>query len=338
MPTSKSPQPQQNIAQGCSSGHPSICARALPAFLFLFSLQLVASCGNDSAGVEVVTPVTITVTPTDLVLNTGASAQLEATVHDSDGRLLPGLAVQWSSSAPEIVSVSQAGIVAALAVGRATIGAYSDQSVGFGRVVVQPGFGIPVSSTNGWLVVTEVGSLAPGCVGNEGGLRMDGSRDCSHAGISRYSLDLADADQWTGAALGTPAPEVVAAADGTITDICIQPPSEVTCGDNGPFVLIEHEGGFSTFYAHLDPGSVSLRRKTAVQQGQRLGTMGVYGGFPAPWLHFELRYENMGSMAASVLDPVHVSGRRMRDYRAGDGPDFLDAQRSGVSERPSRRS
>jgi murein DD-endopeptidase MepM/ murein hydrolase activator NlpD len=90
-------------------------------------------------------------------------------------------------------------------------------------------------------------------------------------------------------------------------------------------VLIEHDGGFSTVYAHLDPGSVSLRRKTAVQQGQRLGTMGVYGGFPAPWLHFELRYENTGSVAASVLDPVQVSGRRMRDYRAGDGLDFLDA-------------
>ncbi|HZA97784.1 MAG TPA: peptidoglycan DD-metalloendopeptidase family protein [Gemmatimonadales bacterium] len=289
---------------------------------------MVASCGDDSAGVEVVAPLTITVTPTDLVLSTGASAQLEATVHDSDGRLLPGHAVQWSSSAPEIVGVSQTGIVTALAVGRATIGAYRDQSVGFGRVAVQPGFRIPVSSTSRWLVVTEVGSLEPGCVGNEGGLRIDGSRDCSHAGVSRYSLDLADADQWTGAAPGTPAPEVVAAADGTITDICIQPPSEVTCGDNGPFVLIAHEAGFSTVYAHLDPGSVSLRRKTAVQQGQRLGTMGAYGAFHSPWLHFELRYENSGSMAASVLEPVQVSGRRMRDYRAGDGRDSLHARRS----------
>jgi hypothetical protein len=324
--TSKSSQPQQNIAQGRSPGR--VSARALPAFLFLFSLQLVVSCRDDSAGVEVVTPVTITVTPSDLVLSIGASAQLEATVHDSDGRLLPGRAVQWSSSAPEIVSVSQTAIVTGLAVGRATIGAHSHLSVGFAQVVVRPGFGIPISSTSRWLVVTEVGSSASGCVGNEGGLRIDGSWDCSHGGISRYSLDLADADQWTGAAPGSPAPEVVAAADGTIIDICIQPPSEVTCGDNGVFVLIEHEGGFSTIYAHLDPGSVSLRRKTAVQQGERLGTMGAYGAFPAPWLHFELRYENQGSMAAAVLEPVEVSGRRMRDYKAGDGPDFLHAQRS----------
>ena len=302
-------------------------ARALPA-LVLFLLPLVASCGDDSAGVEVVTPVTITVTPADLVLTTGAGAQLEATVHDSDGQLLPGRAIQWSSSAPEIVSVSRTGIVTALAVGRATIGAYHEQSVGFGRVVVQLDFRIPVSRPSRWLVVTEVGSLAPGCAGNEGGLRIDESRDCSHAGISRYSLDLADADQWTGAAPRTPAPEVVAAADGTITDICIQPSTEVTCGANGPFVLIEHEGDFSTVYAHLDPSSVSLRRKTAVQRGQRLGTMGVYGAFPAPWLHFELRHENKGSRAASVLQRVQVGGRSMRDYKAGDGPAFLHAPRS----------
>jgi hypothetical protein len=297
--------------------------------LLLLPLQLVASCGDDSAGVEVVTSVTITVTPADLVLTTGARAQLEATVHDSDGRVLPGRAVQWSSSAPEVVSVSQTGIVTALAFGRATIGAYIEQSVGFGRVVVQPGFSIPVSGTRRWLVVTEVGSSAPECAGSEGGLRLDGSRDCSHAGVSRYSLDLAAADQWTGAAPGSPALEVVAAADGTISDVCVQPPSEVTCGDNGPFVLIEHEAGFSTVYAHLDPGSVSLRRKTAVQQGQRLGTMGGYGALPAPWLHFELRYENSGSMGMSVLEAVQVSGRRMRDYRAGDGAgaDFLPNNR-----------
>jgi hypothetical protein len=303
-------------------------ARALQVLLVLLPLQLFVSCGDDSAGVEILTPVTITVTPTDLVLTTGARAQLEATVHDSDGQLLPGRGVRWSSSAPEIVSVSQTGVVTALAVGRATIGAYHEQSVGFGRVVVQLDFRIPVSHPGRWLVVTEVGSMTPGCAGNEGGLRIDESRDCSHAEISRYSLDLAAADQWTGAAPRTPAPEVVAAADGTITDICIQPPTEATCGGNGPFVLIEHEGDFSTVYAHLDPSSVSLRRKTAVRRGQRLGTMGVYGAFPAPWLHFELRHENQGSRAASVLERVQVSGRSMRDYKAGDGPAFLHAQRS----------
>jgi hypothetical protein len=274
------------------------------------------ACADDSTNVEVVEPVKITVTPADLVLTTGASASLQAVVHDSKGNLLPDRAIQWSSSAPEIVSVTRSGLVTALAVGRATIGAYSEQSVGFGRVVVQLNFRLPVAGNHRWLVVTEAGTAALECAGREGGLRIDESRDCSHSGISRYSLDLADAAQWSGTLPSDSAPEVVAAADGTITDICIQPPSEVTCGANGPFVLIEHDGGFSTIYAHLAPVSVSLRRKTAVRGGQLLGRMGAYGPFPAPWLHFELRHENEG--ASAVLEKVLVSGRGLRDYRAGD--------------------
>jgi hypothetical protein len=293
-------------------------SRVLPILLILLTSRYLASCGEDSAGVEAVSSVRITVIPSDLVLNPGASARLEVTVHDGEGELLEDREISWSSSNPSIVSVSQAGVVTALDVGRALIGAYSEQSVGFARVVVPLNFRLPVSSTSRWLVVTEAGSLAPECSGSEGGLRLDGGRDCSHAGLSRYSLDLADADQWTGAEPAAPAPEVVAAADGTITDICIQPPGEVTCGRDGPFILIEHTGGFTTFYAHLDPGSVSLRRKTAVRRGQPLGTMGAWGTDPAPWLHFELRYENKGASEASVLEPVTVNGRRMRDYRAGD--------------------
>ena len=285
--------------------------------LVLLSIPYVASCGEDSASVEVISPVQITVNPSEVVLTIGASTQLEASVHGGSGELLGGREIQWSSSAPEIASVTRTGIVTALEVGRARIEAYTDQSVGFSRVVVPLNFRLPVSGPGRWLVVTETGSPAPECSGNEGGLRIDGSRDCSHGGISRYSLDFADAEQWTGASPASPPREVVAAGDGTITDVCLQPPSQITCGSNGPFVLIEHAGGFSTIYAHLDPSSVSLRRKTAVQQGQSLGTMGAWGADRAPWLHFELRHENQGSSAASVLERVYLGGRAMGEYRAG---------------------
>lgn len=305
----------------------SASSRVPQVFLVLLNIQYVASCGEDSAGIEVVSPVQITVTPSELVLTIGASVQLEASVHDGAGELLGGREIQWSSSAPEIASVTQTGVVTALDAGRARIEAYTEQSVGFSRVVVPVTFRLPVSSAGRWLVVTETGSPAPECGGKEGGLRLDGSRDCSHGGVSRYSLDFADADQWTGALPAAPPREVVAAADGTITDVCLEPPSQITCGSNGPFVLIEHAGGFSTMYAHLDPSSVSLRRKTAVQRGQSLGTMGVWGADRAPWLHFELRYENQGSSAASVLEPVYVGGRAMRGYRAGDGSSTGPASR-----------
>jgi hypothetical protein len=269
----------------------------------------VAACESDSPGVQALPVVTVTVTPAELTLNVGASATLTATVHDGEGRPLADREIKWSSSAPKIVAVSSTGVVTALDVGTASIGAYSDQGVGFARAVVQMGFRVPLRRG---LVRTEMGTATPACPGNEGGFRRDGGWECSHAGISRYSLDLT-ADQRDSPA-GLPRPQVFASADGVITDICLRPPTEITCGPNGPFVQVEHRGGFLTIYAHLDPASVTLRRKTPVAQGQPLGTMGSWGADPTPWVHFELRHENQGANAASVLDRVELDGRKFRDY------------------------
>lgn len=291
--------------------------------LLLAAALPISACGDETAGIQATPGVTIVVTPSSLVLGTGATARLEAAVQDAEGRPMSDGEVQWSSSAPDIASVSPSGQVTALAVGRAMIGAYLDRSVGFASVIVQLSLILPISVESDWFVRTEIGTLAEGCSGSEGGLRADGTRDCSHSGVSRYSLDLADLGQWTGSSHDPESPEVVAAAEGTITDICIQPPTEATCGINGPFVLVEHDGGFSSIYAHLDPGSVTLRRKTPVSRGQSLGRMGEWGRDPAPWLHFELRYENKGAAAAPVLESIHVGSRKLRDYRAGFTRDSL---------------
>lgn len=282
----------------------------------------VAACGSDTAGIQPLPGVEITVTPTDLTLPVGGRASLTATVSDLEGRPLAGRAIRWSSSAPAIVAVSPAGVVTALDVGSASIGAYSDQGAGFARVVVQLDFRLPLTRGPRWLVVTEMGTPTPECPGSEGGLRIAGDRDCSHAGTSRYSLDLADADQWEGSRADGSAPQVLAAATGTISDVCIQPPTEITCGPNGPFVQVEHRGGFRTIYAHLDPASVTLRRKTMVTRGQPLGAMGAWGPNPVPWLHFELRYENQGSNAARVLNAVKLDGRTFGEYRVGEVPTY----------------
>jgi hypothetical protein len=291
----------------------------LPTLLGLAATLILAACQSDSSGgVEPLSGVEITVTPAELVLGVGARASLAATVTDLEGRPLVGRVVQWFSSAPEIVTISQTGVVTALDVGTASITASSDQEVGFARVVVRLDFRMPLPHTTRWLILTEVGTPSPECPGNEGGLKIDGGRDCTHGGISRYSLDLGDADQWEGSLPGSMRPQVVAAADGIIIDICIQPPTEITCGPNGPFILVEHRGGFRTIYAHLDPTSVALRRKTAVARGQPLGTMGAWGSDAAPWLHFELRFQNRGAAAASVLNQVKLDDRTLAEYPAGD--------------------
>jgi hypothetical protein len=269
-------------------------------------------CGNDSADIGAISPANITVTPGEVLLLPEEASALEAKVYDLEGRLLRDREITWSSSNPGIASVSLSGVVTALAPGTASIGAHSEQSVGFAEIVVQPDFQLPLGQH---VVVTEMGTPTTECPDQEGGLRVDGSRDCSHAGLARYSLDLADPEQWEGSPDAPAAQEVFAAADGTIIDICLQPPTEITCGPNGPFVLIQHSGGFLTMYAHVDPASISLRRKTPVLRGQPLGTMGAWGADPAPWLHFEVRHQPEGGTAASILESLRIEGRRMRDYK-----------------------
>jgi murein DD-endopeptidase MepM/ murein hydrolase activator NlpD len=111
--------------------------------------------------------------------------------------------------------------------------------------------------------------------------------------------------------------EVLASADGIITDVCLQPLPEITCGPNGPFVQVEHRAGFLTIYGHLDPASVTLRRKTPVAQGQPLGMAGAWGTDSAPWIHFELRHDNQGAGSGLVLETLDLEGRKFSEYRAG---------------------
>jgi murein DD-endopeptidase MepM/ murein hydrolase activator NlpD len=281
-------------------------ARALRSTPLLLALAA-GACNNQPAGVRTLPGVNISVTPITLVLSVGASAQLAATVRTLDGALLSGRDIEWSSSAPAIAEVSSSGVVTAVAPGTANVGAYSDQSVGFARVLVQLEFHLPVPATTS-LLTTEIGTPTAACPAGEGGLRADGGRDCRHAGISRYSLDF------------RPAPEhptftaVGAAADGRVDDVCLQPPTEVTCGPNGPFVYLFHGAGFTTRYSHLDPSSITVRRKQLVVQGDVLGSMGAWGEEGYPWMHFELRLNNQDPADNRVLDNLLLEGRRFADY------------------------
>ena len=279
-----------------------------------FALSTVAlaalACESEPTDLRTLPVVSITVTPNALILPVGASAAFTAAVRDPEGRPLEDREVRWSSSAPAIAKVSATGVVTALAPGVASIGAYSDRSVGFARVVVQMDFRLPVPTT-GSVLFAEIGTPTALCPAGEGGLRADGGRDCRHAGISRYSLDFRPAPEHPTATA------VAAAADGMVNDICVQPPSEATCGPNGPFVYIEHGSGFATVYAHLDPASVSVRRKTRVAQGEVLGRMGAWGVESHPWLHFELRLGNQDPGKNRTLDSLLLGGRKLTEYRVG---------------------
>jgi murein DD-endopeptidase MepM/ murein hydrolase activator NlpD len=92
-----------------------------------------------------------------------------------------------------------------------------------------------------------------------------------------------------GAPKGAP---VVASAPGIV----------VYAGDEmkgfGNLVLIRHQGGWVTAYAHLD--RVLVNKDAVVAQGDMIGTVGKTGNISSPQLHFETRHDG------KVVDPNGV--------------------------------
>ncbi|MFM7344011.1 MAG: murein hydrolase activator EnvC family protein, partial [Tagaea sp.] len=55
----------------------------------------------------------------------------------------------------------------------------------------------------------------------------------------------------------------------------------------GNLLLLRHEGGYVTAYAHAD--ELSVQRGDQVRRGQTIGRVGQTGGVTTPQLHFEIR-------------------------------------------------
>jgi murein DD-endopeptidase MepM/ murein hydrolase activator NlpD len=72
----------------------------------------------------------------------------------------------------------------------------------------------------------------------------------------------------------------------------------------GNLVLIKHEGGWVTAYAHLAVSEVKIREH--VSQGAEIGQVGETGGVSQPELHFEIRYAPTARDKARPIDPKLV--------------------------------
>jgi murein DD-endopeptidase MepM/ murein hydrolase activator NlpD len=76
----------------------------------------------------------------------------------------------------------------------------------------------------------------------------------------------------------------------------------------GNLVLISHDGGFVTVYAHLSKIGVKMRQ--TVNQGQEIGQVGQSGGAPEPELYFETRHQQSRADMAKPFDPMLVLPNR----------------------------
>lgn len=55
----------------------------------------------------------------------------------------------------------------------------------------------------------------------------------------------------------------------------------------GNMILVKHQGGWITAYAHTE--SISVKRGDTVRKGQQIATVGKTGSVTSPQLHFEIR-------------------------------------------------
>src|SRR6266699_379632 len=88
---------------------------------------------------------TVTVSPTPATIVAGYTQQLTASLYDANGNLLSGRIVTWSSDNPAVATVSNAGLVTAVAPGAANITDTSEGKGGSAAITVNPA---PVASVS----------------------------------------------------------------------------------------------------------------------------------------------------------------------------------------------
>ena len=104
---------------------------------------------------------------------------------------------------------------------------------------------------------------------------------------------------------GTP---ILASADGTV----MAAGWDLT--GYGFRVIIRHEDGRATLYAHLD--SISVNFRDQVRQGQEIGLSGQSGNVTGPHLHFEAR--RVWNDFRTHFDPVTLPLMSFADFAAGN--------------------
>ena len=85
---------------------------------------------------------------------------------------------------------------------------------------------------------------------------------------------------------------VLAAADGVVASVS-------TSNTQGKVLVIDHAGGYSTLYAHLESVSVSPGQK--VRCGRAVASVGMSGKSYAPHLHFEVLLDGVNMDPAGYI-------------------------------------
>ena len=86
----------------------------------------------------------------------------------------------------------------------------------------------------------------------------------------------------------------------------------------GNLVIVEHLGGFTSYYGHLDKFADGLQQGSVLARDEQLGVVGSTGRATGPHLHFEIRHD--GNYLDVLSEPRNSS---LWALRGGDWVDFM---------------
>jgi len=122
---------------------------------------------------------------------------------------------------------------------------------------------------------------------------VSGARITSGFGMRRHPI-LGYSKMHTGVDFGAPrGTPIHAAGNGVITYAAWR-------GGYGRAIMIRHDNGYVTLYAHQSRFARGIRKGVRVRQGQVIGYVGSTGRSTGPHLHFEVRINNR------PVNPLHV--------------------------------
>ena len=75
-------------------------------------------------------------------------------------------------------------------------------------------------------------------------------------------------------------------------------------GSFGNLVIVKHDGGFQTKYAHLSKYANGVRNGKRIRQGDIIGYVGATGGATGPHLHYEFLVNGVHQNPRTILDKL----------------------------------
>jgi murein DD-endopeptidase MepM/ murein hydrolase activator NlpD len=194
---------------------------------------------------------------------------------------------------------------AALKKGGIQLGGILKKAAGFGMMALGAAsseFGVGIPLVAGGAALAFGGGGTPGFGSSFGGRNMGSGRGAKSLISAGYGARDAQGGNWdsTGGvhqgtdynvASGTP---VMAVKDGVVANTTLS-------ADYGQAVIIDHDGGYSSVYAHLSNKQVSPG--TRIIQGQEIGKSGKSGNASGPHLHYEV-----WKGANNPVDPAELKG------------------------------